>query len=76
MYKNNALGVIMTGMGRDGAVQLAQMRKEGAWTIGQDEQSSVVYGMPKVAWEQGGVQKQVPLLQIADEISALARENL
>lgn len=76
VYKNNALGVIMTGMGRDGAVQLAQMRKEGAWTIGQDEQSSVVYGMPKVAWEQGGVQKQVPLLQIADEISALARENL
>ena len=66
----------MTGMGRDGATQLAQMRKEGAWTIGQDEQSSVVYGMPKVAWEQGGVQKQVPLLQIADEISALARENL
>lgn len=76
VFKNNALGVIMTGMGRDGAVQLAEMRKQGAWTIGQDENTSVVYGMPKVAWEQGGVQKQVPLLQIADEISSLAREHL
>lgn len=76
VFKNNALGVIMTGMGRDGAVQLAEMRKQGAWTIGQDENTSVVYGMPKVAWEQGGVQKQVPLLQIADEISSLARDHL
>ena len=38
-YKNHALGVIMTGMGRDGAVQLAAMRREGAWTIGQDQAS-------------------------------------
>ena len=75
-YKNHALGVIMTGMGRDGAVQLAAMRREGAWTIGQDSQSSIVYGMPRVAWELGAVQKQCPLSQIADEISSLAREHL
>lgn len=75
-YKNHALGVIMTGMGRDGAVQLAEMRKQGAWTIGQDEESSIVYGMPRAAWEMGAVQKQVPLTKMADAISSIAREHL
>lgn len=75
VYKNNALGVIMTGMGRDGAAQLAEMRRQGAWTLGQDEASSIVYGMPRVGWELGGVQKQVPLMEMADEISRLAREH-
>lgn len=75
VYKNNALGVIMTGMGRDGAAQLAEMRRQGAWTLGQDEATSVVYGMPRVAFELGGVQKQVPLMEMADEISRLAREH-
>ncbi|MBQ0162093.1 MAG: chemotaxis response regulator protein-glutamate methylesterase [Treponema sp.] len=76
VFRNNALGVIMTGMGRDGASELAAMRTEGAWTLGQDEKSSIVYGMPKVAYEMGAVQKQVPLMQMADEISQLAREHL
>lgn len=76
IYKNNALGVIMTGMGKDGAAQLAQMRTQGAWTLGQDEKTSIVYGMPRVAFEMGGVQKQVPLREMADEISSLAREHL
>ena len=76
VYKNRALGVIMTGMGQDGAAELAEMRKQGAWTLGQDEASSIVYGMPRVGWEMGGVQKQVPLMKMADEISALAREHL
>lgn len=75
IYQNRALGVIMTGMGKDGAVELAEMRKQGAWTLGQDEASAIVYGMPKVAYELGGVQKQVSLEKMADEISKLAREN-
>lgn len=75
-YGNRALGVIMTGMGRDGAAQLAEMRKRGAYTIGQDAASSIVYGMPKVAFELGAVQKQVPLGSIAFEINKLAREHL
>ena len=75
IYQNNALGVIMTGMGRDGAAEIAEMRKQGAYTLGQDQASSIVYGMPKVAFELGGVQKQVPLMQMADEISKLAREH-
>ena len=75
-YQNRALGVIMTGMGRDGAAQLAEMRKKGAWTLGQNKESSIVYGMPKVAFELGGVQKQVSLANLADEISRLAREHI
>lgn len=70
-YQNHALGIIMTGMGRDGAAQLAEMRRQGARTLGQDEESSIVYGMPKVAWELGGVQKQVPLSEMADAINSI-----
>lgn len=76
IYQNHALGVIMTGMGRDGAVELAEMRKQGAWTLGQDEATCIVYGMPHAGWQLGAVQKQVPLKSMADEISALAREHL
>lgn len=76
IYKNHALGVIMTGMGRDGAAQITEMRKKGAWTLGQTKESSIVYGMPKVAFEMGGVQKQVALQDMAGEISKLAKEHL
>jgi two-component system chemotaxis response regulator CheB len=64
----NALGVILTGMGRDGAQGLLAMRKIGAETIGQDEASSLVYGMPKAAFEIGGVGKQLTLQRIAAHI--------
>jgi two-component system chemotaxis response regulator CheB len=57
--------VILTGMGRDGALGLKAMRDSGASTIGQDEASCVVYGMPKVAFEMGAVQRQLPLSAIA-----------
>ena len=73
IYQNHALGIIMTGMGKDGAAQLAEMRKQGAWTIGQDEASSIVYGMPKVAWELGAVREQVPLDRMAAKINELVR---
>ena len=75
LYKNRALGVIMTGMGRDGASQLAEMRKQGARTLGQDEKSSIVYGMPRAAWELGAVQKQVSLENMAAEMSAVIKEQ-
>ncbi len=64
----NALGVIMTGMGDDGAAGLLEMRKAGARTVGQDEASCVVYGMPKEAVKRGGVEKTVPLNAIGREI--------
>lgn len=75
IFQNRSLGVIMTGMGRDGATELTSMRKKGAWTLGQDQESSIVYGMPKVAMELGGVQKQVPLNKMAEEINTLANEH-
>ena len=62
--KANSVGVILTGMGYDGAKGLLAMRQNGARTIGQDERSSVVYGMPKVASNIGAVEKQVALEKI------------
>jgi two-component system chemotaxis response regulator CheB len=60
----NAVGVILTGMGADGARCLRKMRDKGAHTIGQDQESSVVYGMPKVAHDLGAVAEQLPLSTI------------
>ena len=60
-YGNKAIGVIMTGMGKDGARELGAIYREGGVTLGQDEATSVVYGMPKVAFELGHVTEQVPL---------------
>jgi len=73
-YGNRAMGVIMTGMGRDGARELGSIYREGGITLGQDESSSVVYGMPKVAFELGHVSRQVSLADMAETISALAKE--
>ncbi len=71
----NAIGVILTGMGYDGAKGLLNMRKNGATTIGQDEQSSVVYGMPKVAFDIGAVEKQVSLENIAKCIGLMLKKR-
>lgn len=73
-------GVILTGMGRDGAAGLLEMRQAGASTLGQDEASSVVYGMPRAAFEIGAVQRQLPLgrmsaaiLELCGDASSAAR---
>ncbi len=67
----NAIGVLLTGMGADGAKGLTKMRQYGATTIGQDEESCIVYGMPKVAKELGGVQYEVGLKSIPSKIHGL-----
>jgi two-component system chemotaxis response regulator CheB len=67
-----AVGAILTGMGRDGAQGLLAMRKAGARTVGQDEQSCVVYGMPRTAFELGAVEKQVTLSSMGQTILDLA----
>jgi two-component system chemotaxis response regulator CheB len=69
---DKAVGVILTGMGRDGAQGLLAMRKAGARTLGQDEQSCVVYGMPRSAFEIGAVEKQVSLSSMGQSILDLA----
>ncbi len=63
--KCQTVGIIMTGMGQDGAAGLLEMRKKGAYTIGQDKDSCVVYGMPKVAYDIGGVMVQASCENIA-----------
>lgn len=70
-YKENATGVILTGMGYDGAKGLLSMRQKGAKTIGQDKESCVVYGMPQVAHNIGAVEKQVSLEKIPIAIAEL-----
>jgi two-component system chemotaxis response regulator CheB len=69
-----AVGAILTGMGRDGARGLKRMRDAGAYTIGQSPSSALVYGMPRVAFEEGAVVDQVPLEMIASKlVAALSR---
>ena len=65
-----ALGVILTGMGDDGARGLLEMRQKGSRTIGESESSCVVYGMPREAHEMGAVEVQLPLDQIARRMAA------
>jgi two-component system chemotaxis response regulator CheB len=65
---NAAVGVILTGMGKDGADGLLAMRNAGAVTLGQDEDSSLVYGMPRAAFERGAVMRQFSLSHMADAI--------
>jgi two-component system chemotaxis response regulator CheB len=66
-----AIGIILTGMGYDGAKGLLKMKQKGAVTIGQDEKSCVVYGMPKVAYDIGAVVKQVTLKNIPNTVLAI-----
>ncbi len=72
---SNAIGVILTGMGDDGARGLREMRAAGACTVAQDEESCVVFGMPKVAIEMGAVEKVLPLGSIAQFIMNMARQE-
>ncbi|WP_028866137.1 protein-glutamate methylesterase/protein-glutamine glutaminase [Psychromonas aquimarina] len=65
---SNAVGIIMTGMGDDGAKGMKELHEAGGKTIAQDEQSSVVYGMPKEAVKLGGVDKEIPLSEIPEFI--------
>ena len=70
---HNAMGIILTGMGDDGARGLLEMRQAGSHTLAQDEESSVVFGMPKEAIQRGAAVKIVPLNRIAAEIEAYGR---
>ena len=67
----DAIGVLLTGMGRDGALGLKAMRERGAMTLGQDEATSTVYGMPQAAFVQGAVERQLPVGEIGPTLLAL-----
>jgi two-component system chemotaxis response regulator CheB len=68
-----ALGVLLTGMGKDGADGLLAMRAAGARCFAQDEASSVVFGMPKAAWDNGAAERLIPLEQMAESLMAVLR---
>lgn len=74
LIRNKAVGILLTGMGADGAAGLLRMRKNGAYTIGQDKESCVVYGMPMEAYKIGAVCRQLPLNAIPQAaLNALSR---
>lgn len=72
-YGKEVVATILTGMGQDGAKGLLALRKAGATTFAQDEKSSVVYGMPRVAWETGAAEKQVSLARMAGALLQAAK---
>lgn len=72
---SNAIGVILTGMGQDGAQGLKEMRDAGAPTVAQDEASCVVFGMPKKAIELGGAQEVRSLDEIPNHVMDLVRRS-
>jgi len=69
---NNGVGVMLTGMGKDGADGMLAMRQAGARTVAQDEKSSVVFGMPKEAWQRGGAEELISLADIGPKVVELA----
>jgi two-component system chemotaxis response regulator CheB len=67
-FHSQAMGIIMTGMGADGAQGMSAIHQAGGFTLGQDEPSCTVYGMPRVCAEMGILDRVVPLSQIPYEI--------
>jgi two-component system chemotaxis response regulator CheB len=72
---SSALGVLLTGMGEDGAEGLLHLRRSGAYTIAEDESTAVVYGMPKEAVRLGGVCESLPLPAIAGRLLELTQSK-
>ncbi len=73
IYGKNSVGVILTGMGKDGVRGLLKIRATGGYTIGQDEETSVIYGMPKVAYEVGAVVGQLSIYDISAKLVNLLK---
>lgn len=73
---SSALGIIMTGMGDDGATGMLEMHETGAYTVAQDQETSVVYGMPREAVKRGGVDTVAPLFEISKMIKKFSKGEL
>ncbi|NNE52946.1 MAG: chemotaxis-specific protein-glutamate methyltransferase CheB [Sulfitobacter sp.] len=74
-HASDVIAVILTGLGKDGAAAMADLRAAGAITFGQDAQTSAVYGMPRAAWEMGAVTRQLPLDKIGGAIQAVTNRR-
>ena len=70
-----SIGMILTGMGEDGAEGISAIQKAGGHTLAQDESSSIVYGMPKAAIERGVVDRVLPLSEMAGYLNSLSSER-
>jgi two-component system chemotaxis response regulator CheB len=70
-YSGNVLGIMLTGLGRDGAREFTRLRTSGGWTIAQDASSCTVFGMPKALIDAGGASEVVPLKSIASRVSCI-----
>jgi two-component system chemotaxis response regulator CheB len=75
IYQNHAVGIMMTGMGRDGVEGCKQILQAGGRTLGQDEATSIVYGMNKAAFEEGAIQSQFALEQLPSILRSFVREG-
>ncbi|MBT3276158.1 MAG: chemotaxis response regulator protein-glutamate methylesterase [Spirochaetales bacterium] len=75
VFDNKILALIMTGMGKDGALGIGEIYHAGGITVGQDSESSVVYGMPRVAFENGVIDSVVPLKDMAEQINKIVASN-
>jgi two-component system chemotaxis response regulator CheB len=64
----NSIGIIMTGMGKDGAQGMSELNEAGGYTIAQDEKTCIIFGMPREAIKKGGIDKTLPLDRIAQEV--------
>ena len=73
---NNSMGIIMTGMGDDGATGMFEMHEAGAYTVAQDQETSVVYGMPREAFKRGGVDRVAPLFEMPAIIKKFAKGEI
>jgi two-component system chemotaxis response regulator CheB len=74
--KEKAIGIILTGMGKDGAQGLEKMHRAGAFTLGQSEESCVIYGMPRAAKLLGAVDREINLDAMPKAIMRACREQL
>ena len=74
-FRSQAMGIIMTGMGSDGALGMKAIHQAGGWTVGQDEHTCAVYGMPRACAEQGILHRVVPLSQIPQQILQATRHR-
>jgi len=74
-YGKNSIAVIMTGMGKDGARQIGEVYRAGGYTLGQNQESCVVYGMPKVAFDHGYIHEQFSLIDLPDKLISLVASS-
>lgn len=76
VYRNNVLGVILTGMGKDGMEGMVAIKQQGGVTLAQDEATSVIFSMPRAAIQAGVVDRVLPLTELPGMVTTLCRRSV